>query len=85
MAAWEKNISTRLNEKLQIRDNDSVNNRVLRSAHKYVFTGQIVGFVVTIKCDILTLSTSICLSQVGRFRGFHCTHEFFGKYLETLW
>jgi hypothetical protein len=53
VTAWEKNISTRLNEKLQIRDNDSVNTRILRSAHKYAFIGQIVGYLVTIKMGYL--------------------------------
>jgi len=45
----EENSSTRLNEKLRIRQNDSVNNRVLRNAHKYAFMGHIVVYVVTTK------------------------------------
>lgn len=37
-----ENSSTRLNEKLRMRKNDSINTRVLRNAHKYAFMGQIV-------------------------------------------
>jgi len=56
--AWEKTSSTRLNEKLRMREKDSVNTRVLRNAHKNAFIGQIVGYVVIIKMG--HLNTVFC-------------------------
>jgi RAB protein geranylgeranyltransferase component A len=61
VTTWEKNISTILNEKLQIRDNDSVNTHILRSAHEYAFTGQIVGYLVTIKMGYLN---TVCFNRL---------------------
>jgi hypothetical protein len=56
--AWEENSSTRLNEKLRIRENGSVNTRVLRNARKYAFMGQIVGCIFIIKMGLL--NTDFC-------------------------
>jgi hypothetical protein len=56
--AWEKNSSTRLNEKLRIRENDSVNTRVLRNVLIYAFIGQIIGYEVIIK--MVHLNTVFC-------------------------
>jgi len=83
--AWEKTSSSRLNEKLRVRENDSVNTRFGRNAHKYAFMRQIVGYVVIIKMGHFNTVFIICLSQVGKFRGLHCIHVLSGKSLETQW